>query len=1423
MNTKYGFTKGLNRDISKYKFPNDAYYYLLNGRILTDDDATMSDIINLKGNSVANITITASRVSYNIIGYCTIGNDIILFYTQTSATGVDDYSSISKIDRLIYNSNDSYTQLQIWSGTGLNFRVDKKIKAIGRVEDSDITKIYWTDNNESFKYLHLENGASNVKDFDITGYTSNINSVQFSKYTSGSLKQGVIYYSYRFLKRYGSNTKYTTLSLPIPIAREVDPNDIANAKGDDVYNVETSFNAGIGISGTITIADSYVLGFYDTIEIVSLWQSSKYSIPDVTIVNRINIDSSNPTYYFSDDGTTNYGTVEYSEFLNQIADFTAKDVVTKDNRLFVGNITEHTFDVDADATWVGKSPGDEWDARSYRFDNLTLPNNNCQLRDADTTTTHTYITGPSPAYGAPVVTEDCFNIYNKITSTPADALNTFGGQQKYKVDGTTLGGSGLNISYNFYKTAKELMNISQTSPGLSKANTQDHLGFIKGFQRDEIYRFGIVFFDNKGRSSFAKWIGDIRIPKISDSGTGFTSYPVSTFSSGSGLITVNTLHVNFTIANIPTINSTALNYQIVYVPREVKDKSILYAGVASYSYNDTVNGVWRVMPHPYPTSIDHYRPGGATGIGLPLSKLQLNINSPEISFNKTETYLADFLQVAGRINSEWAVEANGDTSIAWSAIVPNNQDYNSAGFAGDILSVRKLVELTNTNVDCGILSINQQAKVSPPLSSNFIVSIFDPYTHWSHGVRNGAHGTSMVMRMANDDNGDGIGLFLTSTVTSPIDGYLYTYGRKEVYSSQYGGISYENRTLNQYISANDIIAGTTSTSGSIYGDTLISLFEYQNVIRGASGTTTDIMDVNYIVCETTINCLLRHDIPHSKTPMSYESRGAYVAESEYVDSDTGINFPALYQYNDAYSRGIDAIKYFIKPSNFKSNIDNNTMIKYSELRLDGEDSDSWLNFKTNNYHHGDAIHGSINKLVEFNNNMLSFQDSAVALIPINSKATTQSDDGVSITLGTGAVIDDFRYLTTNIGCQDNSDVIKSFSALYWLDKNKKKIYTFNGKMQSVSDIKGIHSYLKNNIYEDSYFTGAYDIKNSEVLMTVYDNVAPNSNFQAIINGGNWDLTGDTTLLDYSFIVDNVYKFSSGWFRVISITSTYIRLIYSHGTDFVPNEIIDMHPFMSERDNFTIAYNEKLQAFTSFYSFLPTLYIPHNKGFFTSITDRDLWQHNINTYHNDFYGISYPTILKIIANENAVNQSEYNNIKLFTEVKNLSNDYLRNETVTNIFASNNYQTSNDIILYPIHLPEDITRTKYVLDTSSDKLGTDWYSGLVSPFESLRVYQNELYRCSNVAGHVGPPVVGANWTIAELGNIKKTVDYWSSSLPRITTYPAGFPEDSNYPISDRLRAGWTEITLEFKDTLPSIPLHERKFKLSDIIISSEKLQF
>jgi hypothetical protein len=63
---------------------------------------------------------------------------------------------------------------------------------------------------------------------------------------------------------------------------------------------------------------------------------------------------------------------------------------------------------------------------------------------------------------------------------------------------------------------------------------------------------------------------------------------------------------------------------------------------------------------------------------------------------------------------------------------------------------------------------------------------------------------------------------------------------------------------------------------------------------------------------------------------------------------------------------------------------------------------------------------------------------------------------------------------------------------------------------------------------------------------------------------------------------------------------------------------------------TIAFNENTNVWTSFYSFIPEMagYI-FNKYF--SFKNGGMWEHNVNSTYNSFYGVAYPSIVQLTYN------------------------------------------------------------------------------------------------------------------------------------------------------------------------------------------------
>ena len=91
---------------------------------------------------------------------------------------------------------------------------------------------------------------------------------------------------------------------------------------------------------------------------------------------------------------------------------------------------------------------------------------------------------------------------------------------------------------------------------------------FRGYQRDEIYRFGIVFYNNKSLPSNVSWIGDIRMPNAHE-------YPI--FFAGENLVG-KALGLQFEVTNVP---EEAVAYEIVRCKRTIDDRTVLMQGVIS--------------------------------------------------------------------------------------------------------------------------------------------------------------------------------------------------------------------------------------------------------------------------------------------------------------------------------------------------------------------------------------------------------------------------------------------------------------------------------------------------------------------------------------------------------------------------------------------------------------------------------------------------------------------------------------------------------------------------------------------------------------------------------------------------------------------------------------------------------------------------
>lgn len=215
--------------------------------------------------------------------------------------------------------------------------------------------------------------------------------------------------------------------------------------------------------------------------------------------------------------------------------------------------------------------------------------------------TTTYLNKPT-FYNALIQLPDIYDYINPFNIESNDlTFNKFSGlgpgagdwnlncQFKFKEDGTTIGGEGPNISYEFITQTNvadtrafskqstfirpDINNIKdydavingQLVPGFN--DTKKYPGgdgkyldthksplfetLFTGYSRGEVYRWGIVFYDLYGYPSYPQWIADIKFPFASDNNGNFgltntvnvntliTSYPKTQWVDGNNIPSVS--------------------------------------------------------------------------------------------------------------------------------------------------------------------------------------------------------------------------------------------------------------------------------------------------------------------------------------------------------------------------------------------------------------------------------------------------------------------------------------------------------------------------------------------------------------------------------------------------------------------------------------------------------------------------------------------------------------------------------------------------------------------------------------------------------------------------------------------------------------------------------------------------------------------
>ena len=630
---------GLTQDASKAKFNKDKYYDALNFRLITHSGLSTGALETTKGTKLnfklpdlpartyepngenGSITIDV-QTDLKILGGTSVNNKVIIFSHGSSADQIWMFEYDESTDTIIginTVTNELVPSTHLMYNRDMNFSMNNRIKAIAREESTRFLRVYWVDGGRNnFRSINLYNDNTQsipVRSLDLQPQV-NMELPLLDKIINGRLPNGRIQYFYRLLTKDGNITNYSPLSQLIDLNNgdissnsglypEVFEEDNLDLEREQEKKERIEFDSEKGIIMTLPNA---VDKDYDYIQ----WGYILYREPNVPecflfpeqylVTNSDGSKTSELVHTGNDEKEFPISIEEVNNIYNVFKN--PNTLTNKNNLMFLANVNNEVYTSEA---------LEAFDARSYRFD---ADSNAVRLLNSDNSyyqleTNGDWIevdsggnpTGLSGSNWTIPETADCINPSNDESNSDYQFF--------YQTNGTTFGGTGLNVDYKFvmadivadasvgdatnfydiqedapfYKSPKSLSSsytfgvTNQTFDNLQDSYddlTSPYKSYIlAGHARGEVYRYGVVFYNLQNQPSFVKWIADIKYPQNHQGDDQYTNYNYFSYDGVNDYEYVHPLYLEFTFRLPQALRDEISGMSIVRVERKDEDKTRL--------------------------------------------------------------------------------------------------------------------------------------------------------------------------------------------------------------------------------------------------------------------------------------------------------------------------------------------------------------------------------------------------------------------------------------------------------------------------------------------------------------------------------------------------------------------------------------------------------------------------------------------------------------------------------------------------------------------------------------------------------------------------------------------------------------------------------------------------------------------------------
>ena len=339
--------------------------------------------------------------------------------------------------------------------------------------------------------------------------------------------------------------------------------------------------------------------------------------------------------------------------------------------------------------------------------------------------------------------------------------------------------------------------------------------------------------------------------------------------------------------------------------------------------------------------------------------------------------------------------------------------------------------------------------------------------------------------------------------------YLCEIVNEKHYNSLYGGTDDNALELLRWIPASNSYSIQKDITLS-YGDTYYQRWDCLKTYPFTKEDKNSVIDITSFMVETHINLNGRYD--------------------NFVDNDNllAVDNTNFNKINDVYSQQNNFFTYNVLDEKYK-NTNYINQIAFSLQKHPKEDIDTWTSINLLSAFNINGEYGKLNKIVNFNDNLITFQDKAISVINFNNRTALSVEEGLPIEIANSGKVNGYNIITSTTSCQNKWSICNAASGVYFIDDYNQSFMRFNKEGLNNISSNGMSMWFKENltgkerVYYDN-ITGDVYLNNNDTSLVYNEGLQSFTSFMRYNNNVMFNLNGGSFIIDNN---TNIHKMFEG--------------------------------------------------------------------------------------------------------------------------------------------------------------------------------------------------------------------------------------------------------------------------------------------------------